>query len=138
MRTPVLIGFLVLAACTPTAAEQRATSDRDAASARALDQALAGLTPGQPQTCLSEVDRRNAGSSKIGSTLIYRASRDRIYRNDMNGGCVGGGSDPIIVTSTPTGQLCRGDIARLVDRTSRITTGSCAFGDFVPYTRKPS
>lgn len=137
MRTPVLIGILALAACTPSAAERRGAADREAASARALDKALAGLTPGKPQTCLSDVDRRNAGVDKIGTILVYRIGRDRVYRNDMNGGCVGGGYDPIVVTQTPTTQLCRGDLAQLVDRTSRVQTGSCAFGDFIPYTRAP-
>jgi hypothetical protein len=32
-------------------------------------------------------------------------------------------------------QLCRGDIAQIVDPLNRITVGSCVFGDFTPYTR---
>ena len=39
-------------------------------------------------------------------------------------------------TRTPSGQLCRGDIAQAVDRTANFPAGSCSFGDFVPYTRR--
>ena len=50
-------------------------------------------------------------------------------------GCRDVGRGNILVTRTPTTQLCRGDIATTVDSTSRIQTGACSFGDFIPYRR---
>jgi hypothetical protein len=38
------------------------------------------------------------------------------------------------VTRTSSSQLCRGDIATVIDTSTRTPVGSCVFGDFVPYT----
>jgi hypothetical protein len=40
------------------------------------------------------------------------------------------------VRSTST-QLCRGDIATVMELTSRTTYGGCGLGDFQPYRRRP-
>lgn len=133
MRALVLAS-LVLAGCTPTAAEVARGDARAATDARRVDAALAGLTPGTPTSCLSGIDRRDAKTRTIGSTVLYSVSRNRVFRNDMGGNCNLSG-DPILVTATPSDNLCRGDIVQLIDRTSRFPMGSCAYGDFVPYTR---
>jgi hypothetical protein len=134
MRSWVLLS-LVLAGCAPTVAETRQADARQARSDAKLARALKGLTPGPAQTCLSSIDRRNARIETYGSTTLYRVGRGRVFRNDMNGGCGTNTIDPIYVTQTPSTQLCRGDIAQLIDRASRFPIGSCAYGDFVPYTR---
>jgi hypothetical protein len=100
---------------------------------KTLDQALAGLTPGQPVSCLPQA--RSPTSSGYGSTVLYRVSRTEIYRNDLGPGCEGVGRGDIMVTQNPIGRSCRGDIIQLLDRGSRFPTGSCAFSDFVPYRR---
>lgn len=121
------------AACAPTTAEV-ARQEKAAAKQRLkLDQALAGLTPGPAIDCLSGVERRTANTQVYGSTVLFRISSSRMIRNDMNGNCPELARDPIVVTSTPTDQLCRGDIARLIDRTSRFPMGACIYGPFVPY-----
>lgn len=125
----------VVAGCTPTVAETRAAGERQARQEARLDRALAGLTPGRPQTCLSDIDRRNARMEVYGDTVLFRLSRNRVFRNDMNGGCVSGAIDPIFITQTPSSSLCRGDIVQLVERTSRFPIGGCSYGDFVPYER---
>ena len=40
----------------------------------------------------------------------------------------------VLVTRTSGTGLCSGDIARVVDVSNGITVGSCALGEFVPYT----
>lgn len=132
---PSLLLALALAGCAPTVAETRQADQRQARQDAKLQRALAGLTPGQPQTCLDGPDRRFARIDTYGTTVLYRISGDRVYRNDMGGNCATSSIDPIFITSTPTTSLCRGDIAQLVDHTSRFPVGSCAYGDFVPYTR---
>lgn len=103
-------------------------------SGQKLDQALAGLTPGKPESCLPQT--RTPSSSSYGRTIVYRYSRNLMYRNDMGPGCERmGNSGDVMVASTPMGRFCRGDIVRLVDRVSGFPTGSCSFGDFIPYRK---
>lgn len=132
---PLLFLCLAAAGCAPTVAETARRENPAAAQSAKLDKALAGLTPGQAQGCLNDIDRRVARTTTYGSTVLYRVSRNRVFRNDMNGNCTSATFDPIVVTQTPTGSLCRGDIAQLVDRSSRFPVGSCSYGDFIPYSR---
>lgn len=105
-------------------------------SKETLDQALKGLVPGQPVTCLPL--GRAPTSEAYGSTVLYREGRRRLWRNDLGPGCENlGRRGDIMVSSTPMGQFCRGDIIRLVDRVSGFTTGSCAYNDFIPYGPAP-
>lgn len=123
------------AACAPTAAEVASNADRAAADSAKIDRALRGYAVDRTDSCLSDIDRRTARSTEVGSTILYRIGSNRIVRNDMNGNCPLGRQDAILVTQTPTGQLCRGDITQLVDRTSRFPVGSCIYGDFVTYRK---
>jgi hypothetical protein len=54
----------------------------------------------------------------------------------MQGGCGNLGGGYTLVTKTyGTAELCRGDIAQVVDLQSHFTVGSCVFGDFIPYAK---
>lgn len=117
--------------------------DAPAAAGRAPDgspltakaaKALAGRTAGKPESCIRLHDVR---SSQIvdESAIIYEISRKRWMVNFPAGGCAALRSDRAIVTRTPSDQLCRGDIARIIDPPAPIEFGSCGLGDFVPYTR---
>ena len=106
----------------------------------ALAQELAGLRPGKPQTCIDQFITRDASATSFGETLVYRtaggAGATRYVTQTTGCTGIGGNGDNILITSTPSMQLCRGDIARTIDRVSHFESGSCAMGDFVPY-RKP-
>lgn len=120
--------------CTAMAKDTTRESKVQAALAREL----AGLTPGTPQSCLNTFETRNASAQSFGDTLVYRTTGSRRYVT-VTTGCtdIGGNGDNILITKTFSTQLCRGDIATTVDRTSHFFSGSCSFGDFVPYTRAP-
>jgi hypothetical protein len=134
MILPSILVALLATACAPTPQQAaRAAVDADATQAK-LAKALAGLTPGKPMSCLSQLQSTNLEA--YGPTLLYRVSRNLVYRNDTAGGCERAGRDDVLVTRSPTGQLCRGDIGQTFDRASRFPTGGCSLGDFVPY-RKP-
>ena len=124
---------LGLASCAATP-QQVAREEASAAQSEArLATALAGLVPGNPTACINP---RGLNTTTYGDKILYRQGR-RAYLATTNGGCFGLSRDDIIVTRTPSGQLCRGDIITTVDRNSRFPSGSCSFGDFTPYTRAP-
>ena len=131
----VLIGSLALtlAGCASEMASQDRL-DRQAKAMSELDKTLAGYTPGAAQSCL---DSRNLrGPEAYGeSTLIFREGSRTIWRTEAPG-CDQAGRDALITRQYGGGRMCRGDIARTADLTAGFETGSCAFGDFVPY-RKP-
>jgi len=126
------LAALFLAGCATSPAQQARAEAEQARTDAKLARALAGLEPGQPQSCIRPGQQ---GLKIFGDKLLYRDSGRRMYLNQTSGGCAGLKRDDIIVTNSFTGQLCRGDIVRVVDRASRFPTGACSFGDFVPYTR---
>jgi hypothetical protein len=69
-------------------------------------------------------------------TVLFRDGANRIYRNELRGSCNGLGSDSyaLVTNSIGGGQLCRGDIARVVNVSSGMAVGSCVIGEFVPYS----
>ena len=129
----VMLGTMGLAACAETPKQTAARIRADDKTRARLDRELAGLVPGAPQSCLQSIDRQEMKA--FGDTLVYRgAGRTRWVTQTT--GCGGVGDNNILVTRLTTGQLCRGDIATTVDRTSGFQTGGCSYGDFIPY-RKP-
>lgn len=97
----------------------------------AADRMLDGKRPGRPLACLPPGGSYPSSVAADGA-LLFRASAKLVYRNDMQG-CRVGADDIIVTRLYGSGQACRGDIARLVDRASRFPHGSCAYGDFVPW-----
>jgi hypothetical protein len=96
--------------------------------------ALAGRTAGKPISC---VRLRDVRSTQIvdETAIIYKLSARKWLVNFPDGGCSALRPDRVMVTSTPSTNLCRGDIARIIDPPTPIEYGSCGLGNFVPYTR---
>ena len=112
--------------------------DRPAAaeSARAeaqLADALRGRQPGPPQVC---VQLRELGANRgVGpNVVLFEGSGSRVYVNRPAGGCRLRSGEALVVR-TPTGRLCSGDIAQVVDMPAG-RVGSCTLGEFVPYDRR--
>lgn len=98
-----------------------------------LSKQLDGKIAGKPVNCLSDYNTNNI-IRVSDSILLYRVSGRLVYRNNLRSSCPGlARDDDIIVSEQFGGQKCRGDIIRLVDRTSGITGGVCSLGEFVPY-----
>lgn len=130
-----LAAAITLAGCAPTAEQRARMASDDAAAQTQLAKTLAGLVPGEPRACLPPI--QNTQVEAYGPTLVYTVSRGLKYRSDTNGGCEGLARGDILVTVSTGSSVCRGDLARTVDRVARFTTGGCAIGTFIPY-RKPS
>lgn len=131
----ILPTLLLLGGASALSADTKSYAARQAARDKVdLDKQLAGLVPGKPESCISP--QRYRESTRVGDTILYKNGRNDIMRNDTGGGCFGLRRGDAIVTRTFGSRFCRGDIVTTVDFISRIQTGSCAFGDFIPY-RKP-
>ncbi len=135
MRLSAAVLALLLAGCATSPREAERAATAEAATQQALATELAGLVPGEPTSCLPEPGRTQLSSKGYGATIVYSASRTLKYRNDTTGGCERLSRGDTLITRTPIGRVCRGDIATTVDRASGFQTGSCALGDFVPYRR---
>lgn len=131
----LLPAALLIGGTAALSADTKGYQARQAAQDKVeLDKQLAGLVPGKPQTCIDPIRYRD--TTRVGDTILYKNGRNDIMRTDTGGGCFGLRRGDAIVTKTFGSQLCRGDIVRTVDLTSHIPSGSCSFGDFIPY-RKP-
>lgn len=128
-----LLAAALLTGCVQTPAETARQAQDVAAQQADLQKALAGLVPGDTQSCLSNFQSTNLKA--YGKTLIYRVSDGLKYRNDTAGGCENVARGDILVTISNGGQLCQGDIARTVQPVANITTGGCALGAFVKYSK---
>lgn len=130
-RIILALGFATLAACTRGTPAEPQLGVREAAS---LEKLLAGKVPGKPVSCISSFD-----SSRLqvlgDNVLVYRVNKDLIYRNNLEGGCRGlAMGDTLVMNRVISTQYCRGDIARVVNLSTGTMSGSCALGDFIPYT----
>ena len=98
------------------------------------DRALAGRVAGKPVSCIPQRQIDSSQNFDSGD-ILYRMKSGPDYLNSPRPKCAGLRGGAGMVTRTPSTDLCRGDIAEIVDFTSGIHYGSCALGDFVPYPR---
>ncbi|MFL6753233.1 MAG: hypothetical protein ACJ8D5_09265 [Sphingomicrobium sp.] len=135
MRIPAL-ALVASAACAASSCTPASPAETAAVQARQQAQfatLTAGKVPGAPINCLATY-RANDMVVVNDNTVAFKQGR-RLYVNNMQGSCYGlERGTTALVTRTPSTQLCRGDIATLVDTSTRTSVGSCVFGDFVPYT----
>lgn len=101
-----------------------------------LDKALAGKVAGPSVSCINR-ERQSSLKAISNNVLLYRISRNLVYRNDLIGECTGLTRGDTIIVRSFGSQLCRGDMATTADLTVGITTGACALGDFTPYRTPP-
>jgi hypothetical protein len=100
-----------------------------------LDMRLAGRTAGEPQSCINRNDQREM--TVISDDILIFGSRRNartIYVNKPPGGCRNADRN-ILSYSRSTSALCQGEAITLIDNGTRMSMGSCAFGEFVPYTK---
>lgn len=134
MRVLSLICLVTLIPACATSADIDRAASREASEEARLARKLANYTAGEPKSC---VENRNLrGPQSYGkSVLVFEASSKLIYVTRTSGSCDGVGKGDALVTRQFGSQMCRGDIARSADLVAGFQTGSCAFGDFVPYRK---
>lgn len=103
-------------------------------SAKAVKQ-LAGRTAGDPVSCI-QLTRIRSSEIVDATAVIYKESARRWYVNQPDGGrCNGLDPRRILITRTPSSQLCGNDLITIAEADSPITYGACGLGKFTPYTR---
>jgi hypothetical protein len=119
-----------------------ASTDREAQLRADTDAQLAGelanyRQAGQPVSCVNLRTVRGNHSAGEGA-IVFEGTGSRLWVNRPAGGCPDLHGNRTLITRTPSGQLCRGDIVRVADLTSGFEYGSCGLGDFTPYQRRGS
>jgi hypothetical protein len=120
-RSPASAALLLVALCgarTPDDAEH----------------ALRDRVAGPPKACITLT--RTSDQSRIldDHALIYDGFGSTVYLNRPEN-CPALTPWRAVVTRSPGGQLCRGDIINIVDVTTRADFGGCSLGEFVPYSK---
>ena len=125
----LLVSLGALASCTTGPDQVTRTPEGQ----RQYEQLIAGKVAGPPVHCLQSFNMQDMVPIDE-STVAYR-NGSRVYINHMQGACGGLGRNAIMVTQSLGGsQSCSGDIVRMIDQSSHMMSGSCAFGEFIPYT----
>lgn len=128
----LIVPLLTLAACAQMDSAPTPLTDKQAEQ---LDKQLAGKTAGAPQRCISDFNANNM-IRVSDDILLYRVSGNLVYKNNLRYTCPGLARDSdIVVTEQFGSQKCRGDLVRLVDRTSGIPGPVCSLGEFIPYKK---
>lgn len=135
-RIALLLLATGIASCT-TAAPSPTRAARSQAELQSL---ISGKVAQAPVSCLPS---HNANDMVVidENTVAFRSGTNRVYVAHMNGPCSnldGAGNYALLTKQTGGTGLCRGEIGYVIDTSSRLTVGTCSFGDFIPYVRAGS
>jgi len=124
-----MAALAAVASAMPAQAKERLTGG--AQLAKMLD----GRVAGKPVDCVTLTQIR---STEIidRTAIVYTTNNGTMYVNRPSGANFLD-DDDILVSEPRNGQACRIDIVRLIDRGSRMSSGSVGLNDFVPYPRPP-
>lgn len=127
---PLLLAAVAATGC----ATQPPPATRSAEAQAEFQKLTAGMAPGKPISCLPH--RRAGNMIPIDDRTIVFKDGNRVYVNHVIGECalLKSGFYTLVTRSSGIG-LCRGDIADVADVSTGSVVGSCAIGDWVPYTR---
>lgn len=130
--TFIAVPLMLVSACGEVDSTPQPLTDKQASL---LTRELEGKVASAPVNCISDFNADNM--IRISDDiLLYRVSGRLVYKNTLRSSCPGLARDSdIVVTEQFGGQKCRGDLVRLVDRTSGIPGPVCSLGEFVPYRK---
>ena len=92
-----------------------------------------GRVAGKPVDCIPQFPSNE--SRRIDTLAMAYRVGTTWYVNRFEGGCPELRYDRIMVTRSPVGKYCRGDIVRLRTAYPPMDVGSCIFDAFVPYPK---
>lgn len=118
------MGAAVIALGLSAAANSQSNEER-------ADARLAQFTEtGETRSCLSTTRIRSITPLDDSRWLVTTRGGDT-YLNEVGRGCFGAASPfSYIEYRVPGGQLCRGEIVRVIDSSARMTRGACGLGEY--------
>ena len=127
---PLLLAAAALTGCVT----QPPPATRSAEAQAEFQKLIAGKVAGRPLTCLQSY--RSGEMVTIDNSTVAFKNGSTVYVNHLIGECSGlkSGWSTLVTRSSGPG-MCRGDIADVADVRTGMVVGSCAIGDFTPYTR---
>ncbi len=133
-KTPAILIAALLAACAPMDGADT-PAPIGPKQAKLLDKELKGKIAGTPVNCISNSNAHDL--IRISDDmLLYRVSGKLVYQNKLRSTCPGlARDDDILQIETFSGQYCKGDFIRLVDRMSGMPGPVCSFGEFTPFRK---
>lgn len=133
LRTSMLLATGAAALIGTASAEQVSRSPK---AQEELAKALAGRVAGQPVDCINDFRSQVKMTVIDDNTLLFRDGRV-VYLQSPPGGCanISNKTNALTTRRSSSNQLCAGDINQVVQPSSGIFRGSCAFGQFVPYKK---
>jgi hypothetical protein len=133
LRFPLLIAAGAVALLGSASAQQ---IPRSAKAQQELTKALAGRVAGAPVDCINDFRSQVRMTVIDDHTLLFR-NHGVVYVQNPPGGCanISNKTNALTTRRSSTNQLCAGDINQVVQPSSGIFRGSCAFGPFVPYRK---
>ena len=127
----IIVAALALTGCMT----QPQPASRSAEAQAEYQKLTADRIPGQPMSCLPSY--RAGNMVPIDDSTVVFKDGSRVYVNHLIGACsnLKSGFYTLVTRSNGMG-LCRGDIAHVADVSTGMIAGSCAIGDWVPYSRR--
>jgi Family of unknown function (DUF6491) len=100
-----------------------------------LQRLLAGKIAGKPISCL-QTTYTDDMQIIDGRNVAFKQGSRAVYLMRLTEGChlLGAGGYALLSHQFGGMGYCQGDIARVLDTTSRMTVGSCGIEQIVPYT----
>ncbi len=130
-----MLASIAATSCAPLATES-APQPLTVKQTEMLAKALGDREAGKPTNCVS----RNSlvSFTRISDDiLLYKPFGNVVYQNTLPYTCLGlGRDDDIMVFDAFGSSYCKGDIIRLVDRTSGFQGPTCQLGAFVPFKKR--
>jgi hypothetical protein len=113
-----------------------AAAEAEARTETRLAAELRGFEPdGPPVSCVNLRSLGGNRSAGEGAIVFSGNTSSRLYVNRPAGGCPQMQFGRSLQVRTTSSQLCRGDIATVVEPSFGGDFGSCPLGDFEPYRR---
>ena len=131
------LSLLLLAALLASCAAIPPQPTRSAQAEAQYQSLIAGRVPQASVSCLPSYNA-NDMTTIDGRTLAFRVGSRTTYIMQLSQGCELAGRPGYALLSRQFGGtgLCRGDIQQVIDPLSRMTVGSCAIKEIVPYVRQ--
>lgn len=119
-----VMGAAVIALGLGAAAQSQSAEER-------ADARLSQFTQtGETRSCLSTTRIRSITPLDDSRWLVTTRGGET-YLNEVSRGCFGASSPfSYIEYRVPGGQLCRGEIVRVVDQSAHMTRGACGLGEY--------